>query len=84
MNSIRFYQPPKASLRRDGRDTASNFNVPKASGDCDNYDLIKILDVTGLPPKESHDPIRAPALDLCTEADASGIIPYHCFVMDVN
>ena len=67
-----------------GGPTASNLRVPKASGDCNNYGLIDILNITGLPLKESHDSIRAPALDLCTEADASGIIPYRCFVMDGN
>ena len=36
MNSVQFYQPPKAGLHSDGRPTASNLRVPMASGDDNN------------------------------------------------
>ena len=56
----------------------------KPSGGFGDYSPIETLDMTDPPPKESHDPIRASALDLCTKADALGIIPYRCFVMDLE
>lgn len=89
-----------AGMRKDGRLAASSLRVPIApgkgndhmalrpskqpSGRLQDYELIGILDMTRLTPKESHDPIRQSALDLCIEADAPGTIPYHYFVMDVN
>lgn len=89
-----------ASMHKDKRPIAPRLRVPlapgkgndpmalgsskKPSGRLQDYDLIEILDMTGPTPKESHDPIRTSALDLCIEGDAPGTIPYHCFVMDVN
>lgn len=99
--SFYHYQPPPVGLRCDEQPTASNLRLPaahargndrtslgpskKTSGRLQDYDPIEIVDMSGLPREESHNPIRAPALGLdYTERDAEGTIPYYCFMLDGN
>ena len=73
-----------AALAR-GDDLTSLGPSKKPSGRLQGYDPIAFLDITGPPLEESLNLFHVPAPDLdYTEADASGIIPYYCFVMDVN
>ncbi|KAL9124100.1 MAG: hypothetical protein Q9217_006536 [Psora testacea] len=80
MDTIHFYQPPKAGLRSDGRPTASNFRISRANGEGDqssafepskgnsgnleDHDLIEFLDMTALPQEEFLSPLREPVSDL--------------------
>ena len=94
-------QPSTVGLRCDERPTVSNLHLPaahvrgndctslgpskKMSGRLQDYDLIEIVNMSGLPREESHNLIRAPALGLdYTERDAEGTVPYYCFMMDGN